>query len=546
MKEIMMLRQLERGVQDSLRRWDEARGIPVPPTGYPDTRFIGFVVSTWLTALAHPQSVYAGSEELQEKTLRALHALQQDRRPSGCFDLSSCNFDSAPDTAFTVNALTDARQVAAGAPLSRKEELLAALDEIILRACEGICAGGFHTPNHRWAISACLLQGAALTGREDFAAKARVYLGEGLDIDTAGEFAERSTGTYNAVNDEQMIRLYLCTGEREYLDAARSNLELMRHYLEPDGSLFTLNSTRQDRGHKPAPSSYYPLYLMTGMLLEDETFAAWSQVIWEACASLGETPRGLIWLMRFPQLREWLERGTPDRQPLLEDRRVWPASGIGRWRRGALSVTALAHQPCFLAVANGQVNLQASIYANVCAQRNFVPDAVEETPTGFRLHSRADSWYYLPFEGDGPDTRDWWAMDNPATRRRQIRDAMDLTVTGDLVEGGLQLTIRAEGLSGVPLRLELSFSPGVLRGEQFVMDAKPGGSILLTGGRAELLGESGDCLTISPCFAAHRVMNRMGGALPEDPSRFTVYLTGVTPLQQTLLLGTERLFGPVI
>ncbi len=132
--------------------------------------------------------------------------------------------------------------------LPTDESLLPPLTELIERACEGSAAGGFHTPNHRWAISACLLEGAAITGREDFARRAGVYLGEGLDIDESGEFAERSTGVYNLVNDDQMLRLYHLTGDRQYLEAAAQNLRMMRRYFDPDGSVFAFNSRRQDFG----------------------------------------------------------------------------------------------------------------------------------------------------------------------------------------------------------------------------------------------------------------------------------------------------------
>ena len=99
-------------------------------------------------------------------------------------------------------------------------------------------------------IITVLSAAALLTGRQDFSDRADIYLREGLDISRDGEFAERSTGTYNGVNDDQMIRLYLATGDRLYLEAARSNLEMMLSYFDPDGSVFTFNSTRQDYGQK--------------------------------------------------------------------------------------------------------------------------------------------------------------------------------------------------------------------------------------------------------------------------------------------------------
>ena len=263
-RQLQMLHQADLRTDRNLAHWNRDEGCPVLEGYYTDTRNAGFAVSRMLLCLIHPESRHYDSERLADAVAETLRYLQKNRNADGCFDLASCNFDSAPDTAFTVNELTDACELLAASESRWRETLLPPLREIIERACEGICAGGFHTPNHRWAIAACLKQAALLTGREDFSRTADRYLREGLDINEDGEFAERSTGVYNAVNDEQMIRLYRATGNRLYLDAARRNLEMMLYYLEPDGSLFTMNSTRQDQGKRVFPVSYYKLYLLTG------------------------------------------------------------------------------------------------------------------------------------------------------------------------------------------------------------------------------------------------------------------------------------------
>ena len=79
----------------------------------------------------------------------------------------------------------------------------------------------------------CLLHCAKITGRRELAARAQAYLREGLDINEDGEFAERSAGNYNQVNDDQMLRLYMATGDRTFLHAAEKNLEMMYCYIDP-------------------------------------------------------------------------------------------------------------------------------------------------------------------------------------------------------------------------------------------------------------------------------------------------------------------------
>src|SRR5690606_2938657 len=96
---------------------------------------------------------------------------------------------------------------------------------------------------------------------EGFRERAYKYLNEGIDCNEYGEYAERSSGNYNHVNNEQMIILAKETGDPSYLEYVRRNLDMMINYFEPDGTIFTGNSTRQDRGKKVYPDIYYNQYL---------------------------------------------------------------------------------------------------------------------------------------------------------------------------------------------------------------------------------------------------------------------------------------------
>ena len=75
---------------------------------------------------------------------------------------------------------------------------------IMKKAAAAIRDGGFHTPNHRWAICAALMQAAdVFAADESFAksckARTEKYFNEGIDGNADGEYAERSTGGYNCV-----------------------------------------------------------------------------------------------------------------------------------------------------------------------------------------------------------------------------------------------------------------------------------------------------------------------------------------------------------
>ena len=76
--------------------------------------------------------------------------------------------------------------------------------------------------------------------------RAAQYLAEGVDEDEDGEYAERSTGNYNAVVNNAMFAIGQETGEELYYDYARKNLKMMLLYIDPDDTIFTQNSSRQD------------------------------------------------------------------------------------------------------------------------------------------------------------------------------------------------------------------------------------------------------------------------------------------------------------
>ena len=511
-----------------------------------DSRNMGFCLAHLITCWAGRGSRFFHSPQVYTAIMDAAGWMCAHRRPSGCFDLSSCNFDSAPDTAFTVNQLVDAYDLLSDSE-PEAEPVREALKDLILHACEGIAAGGFHTPNHRWAISASLLHGARITGHEAFAARARTYLQEGLDINQDGEFAERSTGIYNAVNDEQMLRIYLATEDVQYLNACRRNLSMMLDYIDPDGSLFTFNSTRQDYGHRVYPANYYGLFLTAGYLADDPSFAGIADAIGGLCREHGLALSGINWMLRFPELDTF---GTDAPLPDLAHRhtsRIYEASGIGRWHRGSLCVTALAHKPNFLYLKNGSLTLGFSVYGNVCDRRNFIADTLSGTEHGFSMHSCVDSWYYLPFEGDQPDTTDWWAMNNPETRKRHIQARLQTDVSVSVEDNAVVLDLSFSGLDHVPARLEISVDTGcTVRSDSFVLTSNAGGQITVTQGTLEILNAEGDCFTIGPCFGAHNVLYSMGGAFQPDPGRFTIDLTAYTPGTHTLRIETRRRFPTVI
>lgn len=506
-----------------------------------ESRQCGFDLSALACGYVTKDSAHYLSERVKAALTAALAYLRAHQRPGGCVDLLSCNVASAPDTAFMINAVLNAWWLLERCEDARAAWLRPALLRLIDSAASGIAAGGFHTPNHRWAIAACLLHCAKITGRRELEARARAYLREGLDVNEDGEFAERSAGNYNQVNDDQMLRLYMATGDRTFLHAAEKNLEMMYCYIDPDGSVFTNNSTRQDMGKKIYLDTYYPLYLMAGYFLGREDFGAMAEWIYQDCRRRGTWPDGVEWLLLLPQM-DGFGAQTPFEPPFLRYDRLFEHSDIARVRRGGFSLTLMRGKPNFLYFQSGALPLYMAIYQNLCDQRNFVPETLERTERGFRLSGRAPVWYYQPFD-QKPQTSDWWRMDN-AARERLTAEGLHTLVEAELTEEGVRLHIRTQGVDRLPVRVEIGLLPGGrIRTQHFTQLMRAGEQVTILDGDIEITGPRGDALAIGPAFGSHDIRARMGGAYPLSDACYTVLLTGYTPVDRTLFIRARRIFS---
>ena len=514
-----------------------------------DSRSCVFLMAEIMTAYICRESRHYLSHEVRKSLEAGFVYLKKGLRPSGCVDLTGCNFDSAPDTAFALNELLLAWWLLEKRMCAELEWLSSPLLALMTRLAEGVAAGGFHTPNHRWVIAASLKCLAPIAGRPDFSKRADEYLFEGLDLNEDGEFAERSAGNYNQINDDQMIRLFMATDDRSYLEAARKNLTMMYAYIDPDGSVFTNNSTRQDKGVKTYPGSYYIFFLLTGWFLGDKSLAAMGEYCYRiAMYGTGNAvqppfDRRLLsavpWLLLIDGLEAFAQEAEPDLSPVLSYNRAFPDSGIARMREGNLSLTVMQNRPNFLYIQNGTLSMYMVIHSHVCEFVNFMPQKIESIENGYRLSSHIKGWYYLPFYPEKPATSDWWAMDNANTRERMINVPLTTVVEATMADGHVDVRVHTEGYENIPLRIEIGVLPCQVRHDSFVMEGKAGSSLLLTKGMLELTGPQGDVLTIEEGFAEHGYTYRRDHAYPLSPSHFNVFLTAYTPCDKTFRIGTK-------
>lgn len=494
-----------------------------------------YALASALAVYFHEDSCFYKSKELYQAVDLALDFIARTQREDGSFDYPSCNFKSAADTSFCFKRLIAAYRllVKYGNPV---DEAITVLKEkyltIMHKALDAIREGGFHTPNHRWGIAAALLQGSNLFAAEkEFAAglknRAEQYLAEGIDGDEDGEYAERSTGNYNAVVNNAMMAMYQETGDEAFLGYVERNLSMMLTYMDPDDTIFTQNSTRQDQGKLEYADKYFYQYLYMCSREKNPAFDGAAHKIIKDNMERGDlAPDCLHIVMNHDEMMgyHFEEYGF-----LEEYRKFFRHAGVLRVRRPSYTYTVLNGKSAFLYFKSKGTTLCVKIGESCCDIRNFIPQTIEELPDGCRLEAEAQSWYYLPFK-EKQDTSDWWKMDQ-SKREKLISSRLKTTLEIREKEQGLELNLKAEGLDRLPLRLEICIPAGVsIEHPAFALEAGAGESMILKDGYLEI-HDGLTTVEIGPGFGEHSFKGHYSGE-EINSAGYTVYANGYTPLEK--------------
>ena len=507
--------------------------------GFPDedglyhARYALYLLKNMTAAYCNEQSVYFKDERVAERILSGLSFVERNQHEDGLFDLIKCNFHSAPDTGFNLKELLPCLYYLRDRKRDEYEEqIYDRMYAIAGHAADGLLCGGFHTPNHRWVIASSLVVSADFFGKDEYAKGAESYLAEGIDCNEDGEYAERSAAIYNCVNNNAMIDLGTCTGKEEYFDHAVRNLRMMLTYMEPDGTVFTANSTRQDNGKRSYPSGYYWPYLYLGRKREIPEFVAFANRIYELTQENHlDAPDCLMEYMTHPELIDY-ESGA-GYEP--EDfRKLYRESGIVRARKGNFTYTLMKGKSNFLYFSNPSIDVALKIGGCICEHRAFQAEELIETEDGFRLKQVMHGWYYLPFK-EPQGTSDWWKMDH-AKREKKLGPDLSIEVEVHEETDGVRVDFHLHGVEGAPFRIEAAvLGADHAEGEHFCMQKLKGGQILAKDGMIRFTNRE-DCLEIGPGFGTHSYLAGMFGSEGVDPNCFTLYFTDYTEFDRSIFI----------
>ena len=523
--------------------------------GLVEAKFAVYRITTMLACYLNPDSRWHRNGELLGRIDAGLAFVERTQRPNGFFDFNDCNFYSAPDTAFIVKRILPVYRflLSRGADFPECAGIEQRLETVLRRACDAIRVGGFHTPNHRWAIASVMACCANLFQEPKYRETTDRYLVEGLDCNEDGEYAERSAGNYNRINNDAMLMLAEATGDDSFFEPVLRNLRMMLTYMEPDGSVFTNNSTRQDRGVKSYPTDYYYEYLSVGSRFHIPEFLDAANAIFDGgTARAAEHMDCMIHLMNHPELIDVEHEGSGT--PAVY-RKFYRDSHIVRMGGQGYSCSVLDRCPDFMYFQAGAFACGFRIGASFCEHRAFISQqmqvldrdgrelspeqfSADDAPASIRLHEKKVGWYYLPFT-EPQGTTDWWQMDQKK-REKILGPDMIFDVSIDTAENGVDLTIRTTGIDKAPLRLEISFDAGCdIETDSFKAEGIPGGGMIVKSGVLSA-SKGDDRIEIGPCFGTHSFTAGKFGSAGRNQKCFTVYLTDHTCFEHTLHIRAGR------
>lgn len=512
-----------------------------------------YMLATAAAAYCCPDSRFFHDKKLLRAMNLAMDFVGRMQRDNGGIDFPSCNFNSAADTAFCFKRLIAGYRLLERYEKDSGEDMTAALEEkylaVMKRALSMICEGGFHTPNHRWGITAALLQGAGLFAEDKESAKrlrerAGQYLGEGIDGNPDGEYAERSTGNYNAVVNNAMFAIYEELGDESYLGYAARNLDMMLYYIDPDDTIFTQNSTRQDQGKADYADKYFYQYLYMACAAEEkespysryqEEFDRAAHKIIRDNMERGDLAPDCLHIL---MLHDAMSRYSFKGYGFVETyRKVFHESGVVRVKNPRFGYSILKEKSAFLFFQTGSMPMSVKIGESVGSERYFRPDRLREENGAWILEAELESKYYLPFH-QPPATSDWWKMDHEK-RKVLINSRMATRAIIKEEEDGLEVSVKTEGLDGVPVRIQVCV-PGdsVLENSHICLNAHKGGRMVLKEGMVRVCaGDS--AVEIGPGIGEHAFSGHYSGE-ESNGGVYTICLNCYSPFEHKFRIRVQE------
>ena len=489
--------------------------------GYPDAHGLhhggsgGALLNGFITAFVQPRSKYYRSSLLMDRIRMAVDFMKRHQTGDGNFNLLTTNFNSPPDTAFIMQNVASAALHARNGGQAEIERLI---EPVIRKAGAAMARGGIHTPNHRWVLCAALAQIHELYPDAAYIQRIDEWLAEGIDIDSDGQYSERSTVVYNGITNRALTVMASKLKRPELLDPVRRNLDSMIYLLHPGGEVVTEISRRQDLNTRGTIATSW--FALKYLAVKDQNG------IYETLAR--QFPGSLSDWMEYPEL----SGPAPAPRAIPDDyEKHYPFLQIARVRRGPTSATILlGGNSRIFTLRRGEVVINAVRVASAFfGKAQFVPDRAEKRGDSYVFTQYLEGPYYQPLDPPRKvGTEDW----EEVRKLRRRTEVCKLNYEAILTERatGFRFRVRAHGTDDVPVAIEINLREG---GKLEGCEPAPGvedGWILPAGSAVYRAGN--DMIRFGP-GKQENTYTQIRGAHPKLPGP-SVYLTGYTPFDHTL------------
>jgi len=460
-------------------------------------------------------------------------------RPDGTGDCLISDFYT-PSSFDAINVTRTYRIFEKYAKTKEEKDTLKKIYKMLDLMGNGFINSGHRTPNHRWMIAAASSMVYNVTGRKELKELALKYLDEGIDIDEYGEFTERSPGMYNEVNDNALFIIARELNLPYLHDYLRANMDLLFKYIEPDGTIFTQNSARKDKGENEPSMGFYPtryfyIYLQGAYVLQEPRYGAFAYKIMDETLRYQRAIPDVLWLY---MINEELKNFEPESVKLESNYEMYnPISSIYRKVEGDFSVSVIGNNANFLFVQKGDLKVYMRLCASFFMKAQFKPEKVEKNKNTLTLKFSADDMYWKPFE-EKQETSVWSEMDH-SKRKTCNKRYLNFLVNIDIVDKRVNIGIKVDGTDRVPFKAEFIVTAGsLIENEAFTIKAKAGEDIILNKDYVKVKYKK-DSMKIGPGFKKHVYTTNMRGSVAKSSKGYTIYFTEFTELNKNISIICE-------
>jgi hypothetical protein len=488
----------------------EYGGFIVEGKGFSEPAWVIRNACYYIAQYYNEKSKYYKNPLLLDRAKKALLYTVSRQYEDGTIDLLETNFHDATAVAFVIQQAAYAYRVMEKYSEKSSEEtfIMDTLYDFFEKSAYGIKNGGFHTPNHRWVMCSALALLINILNRKDLYDEIILYLREGIDCNEYGEYSERSAGTYNEINNRSLIimagELHM-PGLYEYV---KRNLYLMMTYIEPDGTVCTLNSRRQDFGTVVYPSVYYENYLLMAHLTKNKHFAYMADQLLSMHHD-EELDRGDLSAFGFPFMAlrymadDFLRENECEKEPFDTEHyhKFYESSNIVRIRDKDRSLTILGGQEAFLKFQKGHNYTILRIAASYFGPKGRFLPKLEKTESGYRLSYECEWGYVRPLgkvKGSLKDGKIDWEF-------REKVHTMTWTMTVDVSyeDGEVKLQTESSNINRLPFKIDLLFpAEGTLEHDSFSVKGTKGSYMIVKKGSFEYRYQD-DRITVEGAFGEH-------------------------------------------